>query len=465
MNQVLEKPTAISLAEGRLALLGGKPVVTEIPEDLFTWPIITREDEEAVLGVLRAGQMSGIALTQEFERDYERWSGAKHALGFNNGTASLLAAMFAVGVGEGDEVICPATTYWASALPAFSLGATVVFADIDAETLCLDPVKLERHITPRTKAIVVVHYLGHPAEMDAIMEIARRRGVKVIEDVSHAHGALYKGRMAGTLGDVAGYSLMAGKSLAVGEGGMLTTNDREIYERAVAFGHYERFGDEIESAALRPYAGLPLGGVKNRMHQLSSAVGRVQLRHYDERTREIRRAMNLFWDLLEGVPGLRSHRVDESTGSHMGGWYAPHGFYVAEELGGLSLSRFCEAVRAEGVPECIPGCNLPLHLHRIFQDADIYHHGRPTRLAHTDRDVREAVGTLPVAEAACGRTYAIPWFKHYIPEVIERYAAAYRKVAEKADKLRAEDPGDPASLGGWHFYQARKVPAPETAET
>ena len=158
----------------QLAIFGGSPAVSEENSELFRWPIITPEDEAAVLEVLRAGLMSGIGITQAFEREYAGWTGSKYALGFNNGTASLLAAMFAVGVGVGDEVICPATTYWASGLPAFSLGATLVFADIDPVSLCLDPNDLERRITPQTRAIVVVHYLGHPADMDAIMAVADR---------------------------------------------------------------------------------------------------------------------------------------------------------------------------------------------------------------------------------------------------------------------------------------------------
>src|SRR5205085_371956 len=140
-----------------------------------------------------------------------------------------------------------------------------------------------------------------------------------------------------------------------------------------ALGHYERFTREFESDDLRPYAGLPLGGYKYRMHQLSSAMGRVQLKHYDARCTEIRKAMNAFWDRLEGVPGLRAHRVDESTGSNMAGWYAPHGLYRPDELGGLSLSRFCEAVRAEGCPTG-PGGNIPLHRHPLLLDADVYGH-------------------------------------------------------------------------------------------
>jgi dTDP-4-amino-4,6-dideoxygalactose transaminase len=431
---------------GELALLGGPPSVQTEAGDLFQWPIITREDEEAALGVLRRGAMSGLDVTRQFEREFAAWQGTQYALGCNTGTAALHCAMFGVGVGVGDEIICPGITYWASALPCLSLGATVVFADIDPQTLCLDPADLERHITPRTKAIVVVHYVGYPADMDEILEIARRHNIAVIEDVSHAQGGLYKGRKLGTIGDVGAMSLMSGKSFAIGEAGMLVTDNREIYERAIAFGHYARHAAELESADLKPFAGLPWGGYKYRMHQLSSAVGRVQLKYYDERTAEIRRAMNYFWDLLDGVPGLRPHRVDETCGSNMAGWYSALGHYRSEELGGLSVRRFAAAVAAEGAP-CHAGCNFALHLHPLLNECDIYGDGRPTRIAHAATDVRQPRGSLPVSEGINNRVYSIPWFKHYRPALIEEYAAAFAKVAADYEKLLPDDAPAPAQTG------------------
>ncbi|MBT4823364.1 MAG: hypothetical protein HON70_47110, partial [Lentisphaerae bacterium] len=316
---------------------------------------------------------------------------------------------------------------------------------------CLDPDDVEARITERTKAIVVVHYVGHPADMDPIMAIANRHGVKVIEDVSHAHGGVYKGRKLGSIGHVAAMSLMSGKSLAIGEGGMLTTDDREIYEHGCAWGHYGRFNDDIQSEALRPYRGLPMGGHKYRMHQVSSAMGRVQLKEYDARNREILKSMNYFWDLLEGVPGVKAHRPARGSGSEMGGWYAARGLYRPEEIGGLSITRFCAAVREEGV-SCGPGCNRPLHLHPLFNEADIYGDGNPTRIAHSDRDLRQPHGALPTSEAITGRMYSIPWFKHYRPVVIEEHANAFRKVAENYEALLVDDPGDPETLGNWHFF-------------
>jgi len=435
-----------------LAIHGGPKAVRTDPGDVFRWPIITNEDEEAVLEVLRRGGMSGTDVTIQFEKEFAQWQGLKYALGFSSGTAALHGAMFGCKIGVGDEIICPSVTYWASVLQCFSLGATVVFAEIDPQTLCIDPKDIEHRVTDHTKAIMVVHYVGYPADMDPILAIARRHGLKVIEDVSHAQGGLYKGEKVGTFGDVAAMSLMSGKSFAVGEAGMLATDDREIYERALAFGHYGRYDDRIQTEYLKAFRGLPLGGYKYRMHQLSSALGRVQLRYYDQRCKEIRKAMNYFWDLLAGVPGLRAHRPPRDSGSNMAGWYSPRGLYRPEELGGLSVTRFAEAVRAEG-SICTPGVNRPLHLHPLLNTCDVYGHGVPTRIAHADRDLRQPPGSLPVSEKIGTLTYRIPWFKRYCPETIEEHADAYRKVAENYGELLEDDPGNPPDLGGWHFFQ------------
>jgi dTDP-4-amino-4,6-dideoxygalactose transaminase len=408
--------------------------------DIFTWPIITQEDEQAVLDVLRRRAMSGTDVTKQFEQEFAAWMGMKYGLGAPNGTDSLRAAMWACGVGAGDEIICPSMTYWATAMPALALGAAVNFADILPDTLCIDPDDIEHRIGPRTKAIVPVHYTGYPCEMDEIMAIARKHGVRVIEDVSHAHGGLYKGRMCGTFGDIAAMSLMTGKSFAVGEAGIAVTNDRQLYERCVAYGHYERTGApsrwnptdaQVTNADLKRYAGVPLGGAKHRVNQMCSALGRVQLKYYPQRIAEIQKAMNRFWDLLEGSPGIRAHRPPRGSGSTMGGWYVARGLYRAQELGGLPCGRFCEAVRAEGVTQCYPGANSPLHLHPAFHTADIFGMGKPTMISFGQRDVRQGPGTLPVSESIEQIAYSVPWFKQDRPEVIEQHAAAFRKVAER----------------------------------
>jgi perosamine synthetase len=423
-----------------LAIRGGPKAVAADSGDLFTWPIITAEDEEAVLEVLRRGAMSANDVTRKFEAEMAEYVGVDHALGYCNGTASLLGGMFALGVGRGTEIIGPSLTYWAAVMPAWSLGARIVFADCLPDTLCIDPGDIEHRITDRTRAIVCVHNYGYPCDMDAIMAIARRHNLRVLEDVSHAQGGRYKGRMLGSLGDMACTSLMTGKSLVCGEGGMLMTGDRLLWERAVAFGFYGRTGAgrytggtcDITDPGLAAFRGLPLGGVKHRMNQISAAMGRVQLRHYGQRIAEIQQAMNTFWDYLDGVPGVRAHRPAADSGSTMGGWYFPMGLYRGDELGGLPIERFCEALSAEGFPTS-PGANMPLHLHPVFHDADVYGDGCPTAMVGAEGDPRQGPGSLPVSEAVSRNVFKVPWFKKHRPDAIRQYADAVRKVVANAE--------------------------------
>ena len=444
--------------EQQLALLNGEKSVNIDSVDMFDWPIVTSEDEQAVLDVLRSRTMSGSDISKQFEREFADWHGCKYGLTAPNGTASIQEAMFAAGLRVGDEMIVPSLTYWASVLQVYSLGATAVFAEVDPNTLCIDPGDIEHRITERTKAIMVVHYLAYPCDMDPIMEIAKKHNLKVIEDNSHAQGSTYKGRMTGTIGDVGVMSLMTGKSFAIGEGGIMVTDDREIYERAIMFGHYIRHGEEglITNPELQALRGLPLGGYKNRLNQTASAMARVQLKYYPERIVEIDKAMNYFWDGLEDLPGLKAHRPAAESGLSKGGWYCPAGIYNPEELGGLSLKRFCGALQAEGVSGAIPGVNKPLHLHPVFNTADIYGHGKPTRIANSDRDLRQPEGSLPVTEQISKRMVRVPHFKHFRKDVIDAYIAAYRKVINNYGQLLADDNASDDDIGGWNLSHVKK---------
>ncbi|MDD3927641.1 MAG: DegT/DnrJ/EryC1/StrS family aminotransferase, partial [bacterium] len=281
------------------------------------------------------------------------------------------------------------------------------------------------------------------------MPIARKHNLKVIEDVSHAHGAMYKGRMVGTFGDVSGFSLMSGKSFAIGEGGIMLTNDKEIYDRAIILGHYERH-NEITTEELKAGAGLPWGGYKYRMHQLSSAVGLEQLKKYPAEIAEIDKAMNYFWDLLEGLPGIKPHRPGKGSDISMGGWYNPLAHYRPEELGGLSVGRFCEALKAEGVPAVNPGCNKALHQHPLFSVIDVYNQGRPVNAVETSL-IKRADVTLPAAEGLQSRIFNVPWFKRYYPDIIEEYADAVRKIVLNYEELLSDDTGNSKSSGGWNL--------------
>ncbi|MBR2441651.1 MAG: DegT/DnrJ/EryC1/StrS family aminotransferase [Clostridia bacterium] len=428
----------------KLALLGGVPVFSEkAPEELFRWPIITKEDEDAALDVIRNNKFSATDITTKFQEEFAAYQGTKYALAFTNGTMSLTAAMFAIGLGKGDEIICTTKTYWATIVPAVAFGAKPVFCNID-DMMSMDLEDMERCITPRTKAIMVVHYFGYPCDMDKIMAIADKYNLYVIEDVSHAQGGLYKGKKLGSFGHVSAMSMMSGKAFAAGEMGMLVTNERRFYERAIAFGHYERNNANFikESEDLKPYMHIALGGQKGRVNQVCAAIGRVQLKYFDERCAEIRRAMNYFWDLLDGLPGIRGVRVDESTGSHMGGFYCPHGVYFPEELGGLSLHRFCEAVTAEtgGVFISWEGANFCLHTHNYFKSFDYFHEGENVGAAF------DAERLKPSEKKYC---FSVPWFKRLDKAWIEKYAAAFRKVVENHTQLLSGDT-DSKQGGRWH---------------
>lgn len=430
----------------KLALLGGEPLFTQerAPKELFKWPILTQEDIDAATEVIVNNKFSGTDITIQFQDEFAEWQGRKYALAFTNGTMSLTAAMFAIGLSEGDEIICPTKTYWASISQAAYFGAKVVFCNIK-DNLNMDPDDLERCITPKTKAIMVVHYFGYPCDMDKIMKIANRHNLYVVEDVSHAQGSLYKGKKVGNFGHIAAMSMMSQKAFAAGEMGMLVTDDRKLYERAIAFGHYERNNEKFieESEELKDYFHIALGGVKGRVNQLCAALGRGQLKYYDERCAEIRRAMNYFYDCLEGLPGIKPHRIDESDGSHMGGYYSPQLLYFPEELGGLSSSRFAAAVTAElnGAGGCRAGANYCLHTHKYFKTFDPRH-------STTQKDYIADDGALDVSlKKEC---ISVPWFKNLNKEWIDKYVAVYKKVVENYQELLEEDLNKNKIEGIWY---------------
>ena len=442
----------------KLALLGGEPLIkNHAPLELFAWPIITDEDKAAVMRVVETNSFSQTNLTEEFEGKFAKWQGRKYAVAYTNGTMSLAAAMFAVGIGAGDEIICTTKTYWASIAQAVSLGATPVFCNI-GENLNMDVDHLEKCITKKTKAIMVVHLYAYPCEMDRIMEIANKHGIYVIEDVSHAQGSVYKGTKCGNFGHISAMSLMSCKSLAAGELGVVVTDDKKLYERAIAYGHYERNNANYitESEDLKEYYHIPLGGVKGRVNQLCAVLGMGQLKYFDERCVEIRKAMNYFFDCIEGIPGIVPRRIDESTGSHMGAYYIPSVIYEPSAFEGLSSKRFSAAVSAEfnGAFNSWEGGNYCLHTHQYFKTYDFLHLGKPSRIVFMDDDVRQRDKECDSSLEKC--CFSVPWFKKYDKEWIEKYASVIRKVAENYKDLLEGDV-DKIQGGRWHGTENAKI--------
>lgn len=272
---------------GKLAIEGGKRVVPD--ESIKPWPIITDEDRKAVLDVLdsvpRTGHGMGAGALWGFgpqmlalEKEWAEYVRTKYCIVTNSGTAALHIAVAAAGVGPGDEVITSAFTFLASASCVLHHNGMPVFVDIDPRTFNMDPEKIEEKITNRTKAIIPVHIHGLPAEMDEIEKKAKRYDLVVIEDACQAHGAEYKGRRVGSIGDMAAFSLNGSKNLQALEGGLFTTNREDYRDLA---NKVRSFGEDLKPGEPRRYNATVMGW-QYRPHELTCALARSQLRYLDE---------------------------------------------------------------------------------------------------------------------------------------------------------------------------------------
>ncbi len=244
---------------------------------------MTEEEARLVYEMTLRNELSGgTPVVREFEDEWRRRTGLRYAVTFMNGSSALYCAYFGLGVGPGDEVICPTYTWICTVAPAVFLGARPVFVESDPRTLLVDPQDVRRKITPRTRAIVVVHLWGNVCDMDALAEISRDTGVPILEDCSHAHGARFRGRPVGSIGRVGAWSLQGSKPVSAGEGGVLATDDPEVFERACLAGQVNRLGGL--DLVTEKYQDLqPLGlGMKFRAHPLGIGLAKIQLAKLDE---------------------------------------------------------------------------------------------------------------------------------------------------------------------------------------
>jgi dTDP-4-amino-4,6-dideoxygalactose transaminase len=263
----------------RLAISGGTPILKRA--DYKNWPVITEDDRTFIHEVLDSGLVAGATGPQvtALQKEWAEFVGAKHCLTTCSGTAALHMALAAAGVGPGDEVIVPAYTFLATATCVVHQMAIPIFADIGPKTYTLDPARIEAAVTERTKAIIPVHIQGCPADMDPILAIARKHRLHVIEDACQAHGAMYKGRMCGTLGIAGAFSLNNLKNLCGGEGGLFVTNDEDILKRGDLVRY---FGDECDEKTLRQKYNASILGYMYRNQELPAALARGQLKHLNE---------------------------------------------------------------------------------------------------------------------------------------------------------------------------------------
>lgn len=275
-----------------------------------------QEEEDAVLEVLRTRQVSRYRLpgdptpsmTARFEAELARWSGASHCLGVNSGTSALLAGLLALGIGPGDEVIVPGYTFVATIASVVYAGATPVLAEVD-ESLTLDPADVATRVTERTRAIIAVHMLGAPCDMTALGDLARERGLALIEDVAQACGGRFRGRALGAWGQFGAFSLNVFKVITAGDGGALVTGDRALFERA--FSIHDHGFRRFEGGALD---GDGVFGLNLRMHELTGAVALAQIRKLDRILAHLRRRKRLLVDALGAIPGLTPRSLHDTDG-------------------------------------------------------------------------------------------------------------------------------------------------------
>ncbi|MCP5527446.1 MAG: aminotransferase class I/II-fold pyridoxal phosphate-dependent enzyme [Verrucomicrobiales bacterium] len=327
----------------RPALLGGPPV----RQGGFPgWPVFDEHESAALDGVLQSGRWfrgSGPRV-DEFEKAFAELMGARHCIATANGTSALLASLGGMEIGPGDEVILPPYTFVATLNVILDHYALPVFVDSDLETFQIDAQKVEAALTDRTAAIIPVHLGGGAADLDTILEVARRRPVRVIEDACQSHLAEWRNRRVGTVGDTGCFSFQASKNLNCGEGGAILTNDPELAVRCYAF-HNNGRGREVQGYDFR-YTG---GRAANlRLTEFQGALLLAQMRRIEAQARNRDENGAFLNRLLEDIPGIHPARMYD--GCTRNAWHLYMFRYDADHFAGLSRDRFIEALRAEGIP-------------------------------------------------------------------------------------------------------------------
>jgi dTDP-4-amino-4,6-dideoxygalactose transaminase len=353
------------VAMTRLAIDGGTPVRTA---SFPAWPTFDADEIDAVASVLRSGRVNYRtgAEGRQFEREFAWRCGVSSAVAVANGTVALELALYALGIGPGDEVVTPCRSYVASAGCVVNRGAVPIMADVDRDSQCLTAASIRQMLTLRTKAIIAVHLAGWPCDMDAIMDIAAASGLKVIEDCAQAQGARYKGRPVGSLGDMGAFSFCQDKIMTTaGEGGMLTTNIASAFDKAWSFRDHGRAREVAQSGEQIPgyrwvYNTM---GTNWRLTEVQSAVGRRKLERLEAsvgRRRELAGRLN---QALAAIPALRTPRPPQGV-EHA--YYRCYTFVRRERLRpGWDRNRILSAIAAEGVP-CLSGSCPEIYREKAF---------------------------------------------------------------------------------------------------
>ncbi len=405
----------------KLALCGGEPVrKSPFP----AWPYFDDQERQALLEVLesRVWWRTPGTRTLQFERDFAAYHQARHGIAVTNGTAALEVTMAALDIGPGDEVILPDFTFVATASAVLFAGALPVLVDIDPQTYCIDPQKAEAAITERTRAIIAVHMGGHPADLDRLLEIARKHDLYLVEDSSHAHGSQWNGHKIGSIGDVGTFSFQQSKLMTAGEGGIILTNDDDIERRARSVHDCGRMPGEWFYSHF-------IYGSNYRLSEWQGAILSAQLSRLEEQTALRHRNARLLDELLSRIEGITPQQLDSRCTRN--GHYAYIFHYDKAAFKGVSTNRFIEAIIAEGIPN--QASYPPLHEMDMFRSGAYKRRLCPEQAAQDHAFLRQ-----PFPHTARGAWETV-WIPQYAllgsEEDMHGIAAAVEKIQRHADEL------------------------------
>jgi len=416
----------------KLAIRGGSPIRTQ---PYPSWPIFGREEEEAVAEVARSGKWWFGERVQEFERRFAAYQDAKFGITCCNGTIALELSLKTLGVQAGEEVLVPAYTFIATAIAVLQLRAVPVCVDIDPLTANMDLAAAEAAITPRTRAILVVHFAGLPMDMDAVRALARKHDLLVIEDAAHSWGSQWQGKGTGAHGEMGTFSFQISKNLTSAEGGIMLTDDENLASTARSFTHVGRMAGE-------PWYMHYLVAGNNRLTEFQAAILLTQLDRLEEQNETRRRAADQLDAGLGQLPGLHLRPNDPRVtrrAYHMWGVR-----YLEEELDGIPRDTLVEALRAEGIPV---GTGYP---HPIYKNPAMQNLNQPKadRRAPWSPEIPTAIDFravhCPAAERLC--SHEAIWFSQSVligsardtQDIVDAFAKVWENRDELASGLATE---------------------------
>lgn len=414
---------------GKLAIDGGMPAVkTPLPH--FIWPVVGKEEILAINNYLKERKPISIlddsGIYSELEQKINKYYKTRFSILTNSGTSALHSAFFALGINRGDEIIAPSNTFRTTVTPILQCGGTPILCDCDYSTGCISPEDIIQKITQKTRAIIVTHLWGHPAQITEIHKIAREYNLKLIEDCSHAHGTTYLGKRVGTFGDVGCFSMQANKLVYAGEGGFLITNNREIYERAILLGHSgAKARQVVRTKKYKKFAETGYG-LKYRIHPLAAVIAKIQLDRQDKRINQCQKNMNYLAKQLKKFdfmqPEENKKEVEKRT------YFSFVTKYKKQNLANIPTSKFIKILKAEGIQITNDNSAIkPLHLQPLFQTKkdEFYLHG-PGVVKRTHKE-----GDFPITEKYFETTVHFPPFVEPAAKIIDEYISALKKIEIK----------------------------------